>query len=44
MPSLSSWSPPDVWLTLKGIIVDQLQVSEENVKEEAAFQRDLGCD
>jgi acyl carrier protein len=33
-----------VWLTLKGIIVDQLQVSEENVKEEAAFQRELGCD
>jgi hypothetical protein len=25
MPSLSSWSPPDVWLTLKGIIVDQLR-------------------
>ena len=35
MPSLSSWSPPDVWRTLKGIIVDQLQVEEEDVKEEA---------
>jgi acyl carrier protein len=44
MASLFSWSPPDVWLTLKGIVVDQRQVSEENVKEEAAFQRDLGCD
>lgn len=44
MPSLSLWSPPDVWITLRGIIVDQLQISEENVKEEAAFQRDLGCD
>jgi acyl carrier protein len=44
MPSLLSWSPPDVWLTLRGIIVDQLQVHEEDVKEEAAFLRDLGCD
>jgi hypothetical protein len=44
MPSLSSWSPPDVWLTLRGIIVDQLEVHEEDMKEEAAFLRDLGCD
>lgn len=44
MPHASSWSPPDVWRTLKGIIVDQLQVEEEDVKEEAAFLRDLGCD
>lgn len=44
MPSLSSWSPPDVWRTLKGIIVDQLQIEEEDVKEEAAFSRDLGSD
>ncbi|HWA93582.1 MAG TPA: hypothetical protein VG844_03200 [Terracidiphilus sp.] len=44
MPSLYSWSPPDVWRTLKGIIVDQLQVKEEDVKEEAAFLRDLGSD
>jgi acyl carrier protein len=44
MPSVSSWSPPDVWLTLKGIIVDQLQVKEEDVMEEAAFLRDLGSD
>jgi acyl carrier protein len=42
--SQSSWSPPDVWRTLKGIIVDQLQVDEEDVKEEAAFLRDLGSD
>jgi acyl carrier protein len=39
-----SWSPPDVWLTLKGIIVDQIQVNEEEVIEEAAFMHDLGCD
>jgi len=44
MPSLASWSSPDVWLTIRGIIVDQLQVDEEDVKEEAEFQRDLGCD
>jgi acyl carrier protein len=44
MPSLSSWSPPDVWLTLKGIIVDQLKANEEDVTEEATFLRDLGCD
>jgi len=44
MPSLNSWSPPDVWLTLKGIILDQLQVEEDDVTEEAAFMRDLGCD
>ena len=44
MPSLSSWSPPDVWRTVKGIIVDQLQVEGEDVKEEAAFSRDLGSD
>ena len=44
MPSLYSWALPDVWQTLKGIIVDQLQIKEEDVKEEAAFLRDLGCD
>src|ERR1700753_1435542 len=44
LPSLSSWSAPDVWVTLKGIIRDQLQVKEEDVNEEAAFMRDLGCD
>ena len=44
MPSLHSWSASDVWMTLKGIVVDQLQVHEEDVKEEAAFLRDLGCD
>ena len=42
--SLFSWSPPDVWQTLKGIIADQLQVQEEDVNEQAAFSRDLGCD
>jgi len=44
MPSSSAWSTPDVWRSLKGIILDQLQVDEEEVTEEASFQRDLGCD
>jgi acyl carrier protein len=44
MPSLSSWTSPDVWLTLKGIVVDQLQVDVDDVKEDATFLRDLGCD
>ena len=42
--TVSSWSPPDVWRTLKGIIVNQLQIEERDVKEDAAFSRDLGCD
>lgn len=44
MPSLSSWSSPDVWLTVKGIVVDELQVDHDEVKEHTAFLRDLGCD
>lgn len=44
MPNTSPWSSPDVWRTLKGIVVDQLQVEEEDVKEDAAFLCDLGCD
>ena len=44
MPGLSSWTTADVWLTLKGIILDQLQVKVDDVTEEAAFLRDLGCD
>ena|SRR5690348_11543613 len=40
----SPWSSHDVWRTLKGIVVDQLQVEEEDVKEDAAFLRDLGSD
>ncbi len=39
-----SFTTPDVWLTLKALIVDQLQIDPEEVQEPAAFQRDLGCD
>ncbi len=42
--SLGTWSPPDVWLTVKAIVVEQLQVDEKDVKEEASFVKDLGCD
>jgi len=44
VPGPFSWTTPDVWLTLRGIILDQLQVEADDVKEEAAFMRDLGCD
>ena len=42
--SSDSWSPPDVWLTVKAIVVEQQQVDEEDVKEEARFLDDLRCD
>jgi acyl carrier protein len=42
--SLSSWSPPDVWRTVKGIVVEQLRVDENDVIEDADFQRDLLCE
>jgi acyl carrier protein len=38
------WSSSDVWITLKAIIQDQLQIDPEEIREEAAFVRDLGCD
>jgi acyl carrier protein len=44
MPGLSPWSPPDVWMTLRGIIIDQLQIDEAEVKEDATFLNDLRCD
>jgi acyl carrier protein len=41
--SLASWSTADVWMTLRGIILDQLQVDVEEIRESARFVRDLGC-
>jgi acyl carrier protein len=38
------FTPPDVWVTLKALIVDQLQIDPGEVQESAAFQQDLGCD
>jgi acyl carrier protein len=41
--SLVLWSTADVWMTLRGIIMDQLQVDMEDIRESAHFVRDLGC-
>ncbi len=38
------WTTPDVWANLKAIIHDQLQIPEDEVRESARFQADLGCD
>ncbi len=41
---LSPWTVPDVWLTLKEVIHDQLGVGRSRILESAAFLDDLGCD
>jgi acyl carrier protein len=41
---LHEWSSPDVWLTLKAIIEDQLQVNSAEITESATFADDLRCD
>ncbi|ADW68596.1 acyl carrier protein [Granulicella tundricola] len=38
------FTTPDVWLTLKALIIDQLQVKDSEVHEQATFIHDLGCD
>jgi acyl carrier protein len=43
-PDLTDWTTPDVWATLRGIICDQLQVEDGEVRESATFLEDLGCD
>jgi acyl carrier protein len=42
--AISSWNTPDVWLTRKGIIQDQLQVRPAEIHEDATFSDDLRCD
>jgi acyl carrier protein len=42
--STLSWAPGDVWVTLKAIIEDQLQLDPEDIREHASLSRDLGCD
>ena len=44
LASIQPWTPGDVWQTLRGVILDQLQVQADAVREDAEFQRDLGCD
>jgi acyl carrier protein len=47
-PPLDANSPPwttaKVWFTVKKVVVDQLQVDGDEVRESAAFQEDLGAD
>lgn len=43
-PATTPWTAPEVWLTLKTIITDQLQIEPDEVRESAAFLSDLGCD
>jgi acyl carrier protein len=39
-----TWAVEDIWPTVKAIVVNQLQVREDEVCENAHFQRDLGAD
>lgn len=41
---LSPWTTPDVWLTLKAVIHDQLGIKTLRITESATFLDDLGCD
>lgn len=43
-PAITPWTTPEVWLTLKTIITDQLQIEPDEVREQATFLKDLGCD
>jgi acyl carrier protein len=38
------WTAAKVWTNLKLIVVDQLQVKEDEVRESASFLEDLGAD
>jgi acyl carrier protein len=44
LPGIRPWTTPDVWLTLRELIQDQLQVGVVKIREEARFVQDLGCD
>ena len=41
---LCDWTTPDVWLTLKSVIHDQLGVKLSRITEAATFLDDLRCD
>ncbi len=43
-PAIKPWTTPEVWLTLKAIIQDQLQIDPTEIREPATFHNDLGCD
>jgi acyl carrier protein len=38
------WITPDVWITLKRVIEDQLQVNRDKIMESATLTYGLGCD
>jgi acyl carrier protein len=38
------WTTAKVWITLKDIIFDQLQVDGDEIREPASFVDDLGAD
>jgi acyl carrier protein len=44
LPSIKAWTTQDVWVTLKAIIQDQLQVLENDISEDARWVQDLGCE
>ena len=41
---LRPWKTPDVWITLKFLIHEQLGIKIERITETATFLEDLGCD
>jgi acyl carrier protein len=41
---LSAWTTPDVWLTLRAVIQEELGVKLSAIKESATFLDDLRCD
>jgi acyl carrier protein len=44
LSSIVPWTTSDVWVTLKALIQDQLQVDMDDIRESASFIHDLGCD
>jgi acyl carrier protein len=38
------WTTAKVWVAVKYIVLEQLQVREDEVREDASFQEDLGAD
>ena len=43
-PGIERWTTPDVWLTLKALILDQLALRDDEVHEFVRFSEDLLSD
>ncbi|GAA3749498.1 acyl carrier protein [Terriglobus aquaticus] len=43
-PAVVPWTAPEVWLTLKAVIQDHLQVQPHEITEDVTFLEGLGCD